>query len=246
MNKNITMNTAAKVIETRGVIIKEEKVRSLNQKIYPNTMVLENYEPYPGYYGKNLPEDSAPRSVFLILVCEYDALHLARTLQKVGKEMQHNCNANIGYMLIDNKRFCCIRIKNLQCFERIPSIQEKLINHGIDFRRERDINKQVVINIEKTFLLERFDDDIYMDLAGDSKFYFEIPTQLTWEHFKTITDNVKHNIDNHFFDAALGYIWKLNGPQDIIRIYDLKANLERIKQIRKLFLHEIERFEKIQ
>ena len=101
-----------------------------------------------------------------------------------------------------------------------------------------------LITIEKTFLVERFHEGIYLDLAGDNKYYIEIPQELKWDDFKLITSHVKNNLRNSFFDAALGYFWKVDGPQDVIRIYDLKANLERISEIRSKYLQEIERFNK--
>lgn len=235
------MTTIAKIIETRGVMIKEEKVKSLSEKIFSNSMVLENYEPYPGYYGKNVPNDVIPRSIFLILIREYDHMFLARTLQKVSKTGSHKCNGTYGYLDIEDHRYHCIRIKNLKCFEEIPIIQEKLSVHGVDFRRSKPINSLALITIDKTFLLERFDEGIYMDLAGEHKHYFDIPAPLTWEEFRDVTKSVKNNLSNNFFDAAIGYFWTINGPQDIIRIYDQKIDLERTKEIRKFYLNEIER-----
>ncbi len=238
------MTAISKIIETRGVMVKEEKIKSLSERIYSNSMVLENYEPYPGYYGKNVPTDVIPRSIFLILVREYDHMYLARTLQKITGDGNHSCMGTYGYIDIGEHRYYCIRIKNLKCFEEIPLIQQKFMEHGIDFRRSKPINEMALITIEKTFLVERFDEGIYIDLVSDNKYYFEIPVELKWEDFKTITHNVKNNIANNFFDAALGYFWKINGPQDIVRIYDLKANLERLAEIRNRYLYEIERFMK--
>ncbi|MGD9976879.1 MAG: hypothetical protein AB7S54_02980 [Bacteroidales bacterium] len=235
------MDTLAKILETRGVMIKEEKVKSLSEKIYSNSMVLENYEPYPGYYGKNIPNDVLPRSIFLILVREYNQMVLARTLRKISKAGNHKCNGTYGYLDIDGHRYYCIRIKNLKCFEEIPIIQEKLTAHGIDFRRSKPINSVALITIDKTFLLDRFDEGIYIDLAGENKCYFDIPAPLTWEDFKDTTKSVKNNLSNNFFDAALGYLWTINGPQDIVRIYDQKMDLERAKEIRKFYINEIER-----
>jgi hypothetical protein len=80
-----------------------------------------------------------------------------------------------------------------------------------------------------------------MDLAGEHKHYFDIPALLTWEEFRDVTKSVKNNLSNNFFDAAIGYFWTINGPQDIIRIYDQKIDLERTKEIRKFYLNEIER-----
>jgi len=235
------MTTIAKIVETRGVIIKEEKVKSLSEKIFSNSMVLENHEPYPGYYGKNIPNDVIPRSIFLILVREYEHMFLARTLQKISRSGNHKCNGTYGHLDIDEHRYYCIRIKNLKCFEEIPILQEKLMTHGIDFRRSKPINELALITIEKTFLLERHVDGVYFDLAGEHKHYFDIPSPLTWEEFKDITKSVKNNMSNNFFDAALGYLWTIDGPQDIVRIYDQKLDIERIKEIRKFYLNEIER-----
>ncbi len=238
------MTSIAKILETRGIIVKEEKVKSLSEKIYSNSMVLENYEPYPGYYGKNVPTDVIPRSIFLILVREYDHMFLARTLQTISRTQKHSCVGTYGYIDFEDHRYYCIRLKNFRCFEDIPRIQQMLADHGIDFRRSKPVNDMAIITIEKTFLVEQFDDGIYLDLAGDNKYYIEIPQELKWDDFKTITVNVKNNISNRFFDAALGYFWKVDGPQDVIRIYDLKANLERISEIRSRYLQEIERFSK--
>ncbi|BDX39302.1 hypothetical protein CYCD_26570 [Tenuifilaceae bacterium CYCD] len=235
------MTTVAKIIETRGVMMKEEKVQSLSEKIFSNSMVLENYEPYPGYYGKNIPNDVIPRSIFLILVREYEHMFLARTLQKISRAINHKCNGTYGYLDIGEHRYYCIRIKNLKCFEEIPLLQEKLISHGIDFRRSKPINDVALITIEKTFLLERHIEGIYFDLAGEHKNYFDIPAPLTWEEFKEVTKSVKNNISNNFFDAAMGYFWTTEGPQDMVRIYDQKIDLDRIKEIRRAYLNEIER-----
>jgi hypothetical protein len=62
---------------------------------------------------------------------------------------------------------------------------------------------------------------------------------LDWEEFKRITQLVKSNIENSLFDAALGYIWKIEGLQDIVRVYDKKNDLERIKTIRDRYLAEL-------
>ena len=54
------------IIQTIGGVAKEETLFTLTTSVMPNTFVLENEEPYPGYHGKNLPSGSKPISVFLI------------------------------------------------------------------------------------------------------------------------------------------------------------------------------------
>lgn len=228
-------------IETRGVIIKEERVRSLTEKIIPGTLVLENYEPYPGYYGKNIPADVIPRSIFLVLLREYTPIDVARKCQKVLTSKYPSCNASYGQISVNQSNYYCIRLKKLNSFDDIPGIQEKLIELGINFHRTVPIDQMAIITVDKSFLLERLDNHVLMDLTGNHTYYFDIPYALPWNKFKELTRKVKHNIDNHFFDASTGYLWQLEGPREIVRIFDLKANLTRIKEIRELYLKELER-----
>jgi hypothetical protein len=46
-------------------------------------------------------------------------------------------------------------------------------------------------------------------------------------------------MENSLFDSALGFLWKIEGLQDIVRIYDKKNDPERIKIIRDRYLAEL-------
>jgi hypothetical protein len=234
--------TNANLLETRGAIIKEEKVKSLSEKILPDTLVLENYEPFPGYFGKDVPTDVIPRSIFLILVREYEPLPLGRVIKQVSSERKHKCHGAMGYLDIGEHRYHCIRLHNLHSFDDIPQIQESFRRHGIEFRRHKSINEMALITIHKTFFIERIAEGIFLDLAEQSRHYFPIKAPLTWDQFKHITRTVKNNMDNNFFDAAIGYFWTLDGPLDVIRIYDKKNDFERILDIKHRYDSEIERW----
>ncbi|MDX9852516.1 MAG: hypothetical protein RBS81_01855 [Tenuifilaceae bacterium] len=231
-----------KNLMTRGVTIKEEKVKSLAANVLPNTLVLENYEPYPGYYGYfHPPFDSTPRSIFIVLAKDYNILELARVMAKVGRERLHDCDGTIGYLKIDNDTFQCIRIKHLPCFDEIPDIQSRFVSNGIEMLKHKEIDKPVLITVHKSFLIEVVADGIFQNTIEENKYYFELDTALTWEQFKEVTEIVRNNIPNNLFDAALGFFWTLHGPVDVVRIYDTKANLERITEIKGFYEAAIKR-----
>ena len=81
------------------------------------------------------------------------------------------------------------------------------------------------MKIKKYFLLDEVNEGIYMDRETPEMAYFEIPFQLDWATFEKITIDLKHNIEDNNFDAALGTLYRKNGLKDIIRIYDTNVCL---------------------
>jgi hypothetical protein len=223
-------------MESWGTIIKEEHVVSLSMKVLSNTLVLETKLPFPGYFGQNIPDKMTPNSLFIVMEKDYEDFYIARTLQKISKEMEHKCYGAFGLIETGNMKYYCIRLKNLDCFENIPVIQKKLIEKGIQLHKYKQINTPALIRIKKCFLFEKIDEDIYKDSFEKDRYYISIPKYLDWEQFKALTDDVKNNIDNNVFDAALGFIWTLDGPSDIIRIYDKNQSLDRLREIRQKYL----------
>ena len=225
------MNIDVKHLMTRGETLKEEKVKSITRNVFPDTLVLENYEPFPGYYGGNIPADITPMSVFIVLGKKYDLLVLTLIIQEIKKKLNHNCDGTTATIDAGRTKFYSIRIKNLKCFSDIHNIQENLMNYGIALHAGRNIDKTVLITVQKTFLLERQDNHIYKNLIEESKYYFPLEKHLSWEQFRILTNNVKNNIPNNLFDAALGYFYTLEGIEDIVRIYDRRDSWERINEI---------------
>lgn len=233
---------AAIQIQTRGYTLKEEKVRSLHQTILADTLVLENYQPFPGYFGENYPDSGNPRSIFIVLSKRYDPIWIGRKLKKISQTIQHSCYGTVGDIIMGDHRFYTIRIKNLRCFDDIPHIQEHLQREGIAFMRHQIINSLALIEIHKTFLLEKMKYEIYHDAFEPSRYYLPINDELDWDSFKEITAMVKNNTKNNRFDAAQSMIWATDGPQDLIRIYDDKATPEQLNELRLLFEFNIKQY----
>jgi len=230
-----------RILETRGIIIKEERVKSVTSNILENTLVLENTDAFPGYYGENLPDEKKPRSLFVILDKKYDGLLLARTLKKISDGMQNKCYGSFGSLTINGKVYECIRIKNLDCFASLVKIQSSVIKAGVGLMKYHPVDGRALIRIHKSFLVKPVDVGVLKDLFEPDRYYLTIPRTLEWEDFKKITGNVKSNLDNYIFDAAIGCLWRIDGLMDIIRIYDKNNDPERIKIIRDKYLAEINR-----
>ena len=133
-----------------------------------------------------------------------------------------------------NKMEPCIRIKDLDNYALIPELISYYKEEGINFLKGKKIESYSgSMKIKKYFLLDEVQDGVYMDRETREMGYFEIPTILDWDTFEKITIDIKHNIEDNNFDAALGTLYRKSGLKDIIRIYDTNVCLGEC-----LFLHE--------
>ncbi len=224
------------IIETRGIIIKEEKVQTIRYNILRNTFVLESTDPMPGYYGKNTPDTEKPRSVFIILDKMYDHLFLARRLEEISRKRDYKNFCTYGHLKMGQKTWYCVRIRNLEYLSSIPSIQSQLEDSGVGLMKSQDVKGTALIRIHKSFLISEISNGIYRDRFDPDRYYIELPMEISWQEFKEVTYQVKMNMENNLFDAAQGIIFRLNGPVDVIRIYDKNNELKRMEEIRKHYL----------
>ena len=231
-----------RIIETRGLIIKEERVCSFTANTLNNTLVLENTTAFPGYFGKNIPDTGKPRSIFMVLERPYEGLFLARKLREVSEKMQHKCYGAFGKIFLHDATYDCIRIKNLDCFENIPKIQQAFIDCGIDMMKYRQINEEALIKIDKSFFITPITDEIFKDQFEPDRYYIKINSTLEWSDFKKITTLVRNNIENSLFDAAMGVIWLLDGPMEVVRVYDPKHDMAQLQNIHDRYEVEIKRW----
>ena len=73
-----------RIIETMGSISKVEKLKTLDNNILENTLVLEEIEPFPGYHGANLPTGYNPRAIRFLLI----STHYRKLLNFTFKELE--------------------------------------------------------------------------------------------------------------------------------------------------------------
>ncbi|MFO8001009.1 MAG: hypothetical protein R6U46_07190 [Marinilabilia sp.] len=230
-------------IERYGNLLKQETLRTLEDKIWPNTFVLEAPEPFPGFfnYYSDHPVDCKPLYIYLVLKKLYSLEEITRATQNIQKYFDGNFNATPGVVNIYNKKFDVIRVRHLDSFSQICDLQASYMDQGIEFRSKpnRPLEGPAIIRIKKFFILEEVETDVFFDATERDHGYFIIPHQLTWKHFEDITRRVKYNWDRPLFDAAIGHFHVNFGIRDMIRIYYHDMNKDYLLEARKKYLDRI-------
>jgi len=134
----------------------------------------------------------------------------------------------------------CIRFKDLNTYDEMPAILKAFEAEGIEFMSNRKIEPYSgIIKVKKYFLIEVISDFLFNDAEDPNMHYFSIPLQLRFNQFEKITLDLKHNLEDPKFDAALGTIFRKSGVIDVIRIYDDKCTPEKLNLIRTKYLQAI-------
>ncbi len=224
------------LIETSGYIKKEVKLTSVESNIIPNTFVLESLHPFPGYHGENLPEKSTPRSLFLVLAKEYPYEQVARITRQIKRNFNYDFNASEGHVYTKSAAYPCIRIKYLKSFTFLPELMILYQESGIKFAKQKLLETNGLIVINKSFFIEEIEEGIFHDNEEKSKFYVELPVDLPWDVFADYTKTIKNNIDNSNFDAAEGVFYRKKGIVEVLRLYIGEGEFEKVKQIQKMYI----------
>lgn len=227
-------------IESMGFLIKEEILQTVEHFVLQNTLVLENLEPFPGYHGENLPNDSKPDSLFLITDKHYSTEHIFRVSYFGCNYTKIPFDACPAEIFINNTQLYGIRIRGLNNYSSVSDIQGCYNDHAIKFMKKLKINASGLIRVNKIFSLKRIAEHIYRDLDDKLTYYLSIPLHMNWNLFKQTVRQVKNNLDNSNFDCASGFIY-LKTMIELVRIYTHHADISRLTMIREKFLEEIAR-----
>ncbi|MEZ5197658.1 MAG: hypothetical protein R2764_15100 [Bacteroidales bacterium] len=82
---------------------------------------------------------------------------------------------------------------------------------------------------------------LYLDHEDSDMCYLQIPQNISWEDFEKITLDMKRNMEDNLFDAALATIFRKNCVIDCVRIYDHQIEREKIDKIKDKYLAEIKK-----
>lgn len=232
------------IIQTIGSVAKEEKLITLNNHIIPNTLVLENEEPYPGYHGKNLPTGSKPISIFLITKEDYSTQKILRINKKIKKYFQTNFDAVPGLICLNNEKLPCIRIRDIKNYDVVGDLQKCFFSEKISFMKKRKIDASGVIILKKLFNLEMLEDYFYKDEDEASTFYFRISRQLSFPEFLAVMHSLRNNLDPDTinFDAALASVYTKD-VLDLVRVYSKGADLDYLKMLQQMFETEMKKMD---
>jgi hypothetical protein len=224
------------LLETIGTIEKKEMLGPVGYE----ALVLEAFKPFPGYHGTTVPDSVIPNSLFAITRSKYTEEKIIRAIQKIKKEKDFTFDGSPGMVTLYNMLNPCVRFRDLKTYDEMPEILKAFENEGIEFMSNRNIEPfSGLIKVKKYFLLEVISDELFNDAEDKHMHYFSIPVQLRFNQFEKITLDIKRNMENPNFDAALGTFFRKSGVIDIIRIYDEKFESERLSMIRKKYLQAI-------
>lgn len=243
-HKNIPGMDRSLQIESLGSLFKEEVLQTVDHYILPNTLVLESLEPFPGYHGENLPTDAKPEVLYLVLSKKHDTEEIFRVTQHLCGYYRMQFDATPGELTLHNNLYSCIRVRGMKSYTEIADIQRCYLDAGFAFMKSHNLKDSGLIRIVKVFSMAMMADHVYKDLDDDLTFYIDIPHHFNWNLFRQATFNVKNNLDNRNFDAALGFIYQKN-IIDLVRIYTKNPNVNRLQQIREKYLEEIKKIKDV-
>lgn len=224
------------LLETIGTIEKKEMLGPVGYK----ELVLEAFQPFPGYHGTNIPDHIKPNSLFAITRSKYTEEKIIRAIQKIKSERGFSFDGSPGMVTLYNMLNPCIRFKDLDTYDELPPILKAFEDEGIEFMSNRKIEPYTgIIKVKKYFLVEVLSDYLFKDAEDPNMHYFSIPIQLRFNQFEKITIDLKNNLEDSRFDAALGTIFRKTGVIDVIRVYDDKCTPEKLDLIRSKYLQAI-------
>ncbi len=230
-------------LEIIGTIEKREKFSSLDF----DDLVIELLFPFPGYHGTTVPDQTNPKSVFLVTKTKYPDEDIIRNTISIRKNIDFSFDASPGSITVQNEELPCIRIKDLKNYGVIPELLQQYKALGVDFARGKKIGEyEGNIKILKYFLLDELDNGVYMDKESPEMGYFEIPVKLDFDTFEKITLHIKRNIKENNWDGALGVFFRKQGVVDFIRIYDQNVCLGQCLFLMEKYREEISRHLKSQ
>ena len=222
------------IIETVGSISKKEDLVFFDNP--QNLLVFETAHAFPGYNGI-VPRNYNPNSLFLITKEKYSAETIIRQSDAIKGKIDIRFNAALAIVNYRNKEYPAIRLKGLENYSFIPELLNQYIKHGVSFEKSKSGDApNTLIKVTKEYNLEPYADNCYKDLLDDRMFYFEIPEYISWDRFEKIITDLKYNIEDKNFDAALVFFYRSQRIVDAVRIYKKGMSIDEVNVIRDKFL----------
>ena len=229
------------IIQTVGTLTKKETLASVQNEMNCNILMLESQQPFPGYHGLTIPEIQEPESLFALTSGEFSSEFIIRTVRDINKEVAYNFSATPGTIQFKNGLSEVIRFKGLS-YNKVGEVISIFIAAGIGFKKHRAISPYLsIIKVRKFFKVEKISSRIFHDLFEDETYYLQIPVPLDWDVFEKMTNDIKYNLKNNNFDAALTSVYYEKGIMDLVRIYDAEADQEKLNFILDKYMEAINR-----
>jgi len=226
--------------ETSGYTQKEEQIHPIDQHVIKGSFVVENNQPFPGYYGLIMKESNVPRSIFFITTEKYSWESILRATEEVNKRYKSNLNGAAAEIVIGKKTYYGIRVKGIQTFEAIINFQEAYQELGFKMERAKRFNADipVLIKVKKFFHIHPIADGIYSDDTNKNMYYILTESHLAWEDFRKVVMYVKNNMEDKNYDIVSGVFYMKGGVFDMLRILKPGTSTETLQEIQAKYKKE--------
>lgn len=237
MNNNVTIRF--------GGLLKQEPLRCVEHDLpMKDTCVLEAVSPFFGYYDE-IPSIQKPLYLYVMLEGYPFTADVMRMLQQAASETKFSFDAVYGSIKIPSyDEVRCLRIRHLEKYSDLSSLQNALINSGLEMKRKLKSfdHEQAMIRLEKFFYVEPTETNCWMDVQEAHHGYFEVPLKLSWEKFAALTREVKYDTSLQYFDAAQAFTIDGKKISDLVRIYKVQLSSSGLKDIANRYLHLYDRY----
>lgn len=235
------------MIQSLGFLIKKETLTSFDSDYKYSEMILEDMDPYPGFYDHfHIPiseEEKKPRSIFAVTKdLSFEQMNdFIRISGVIKSNWPVKFNAVIGRIDFQNSLVNCIRIY-MENYAQLPQLIQLYKNHGIAFQPAKSIRPyNSLIYIWKYYVLEEIVPQIYRDNELKDTYYFTVSKHVNWKTFEAISTSIRNNNNHKVYDAAQAGYYSHEGIIELVRIYDQKATLDNLVFLREKYEIEIER-----
>jgi hypothetical protein len=217
-----------------GSISKKEILVPIEANILENTFVTEAANPYANYYGR-LPQKPKPNSLFFYTKKFYFLEEILSFTQDLEKCLLEKINIASSLIELNNNQYPAIRVKNFPDYSRLVLLQQCFISHGVELATKLNIKGEVKARINKLFVLQEIETDIYLDTIEEHKGYFIPKKKILAENFEEVISMVKNNTECKLFDAVQGKVLKNGEVREIIRIFAEGLDVQLLKCLKDRF-----------
>ncbi len=225
--------------ELIGKIIIQENIDTVNENKIPKTFIINVPDPYKNYYGR-FTEVEKPNSIIFVTKTPNSFEKILRVTKKINKEHNLKLDGAKCEITIGDRKLNGVRVKGLNRYHEIETIQEYYAKEGYDFAKsEKFENKEALIRINRFFKIEKLAKGIYKSKNDSDVFYVKVPRYMSWEEFKRLTYEVKHNVTDSRYDIAKGIFYTKGGIVEMLRIVKPKATIELLKTIQSKYIERL-------
>ena len=226
--------------ELIGKIIIQEKIDTIDENKIPGTFVINVPDPYKNYYGR-VTEIVKTVSIIFVTKTPNSFEKILRVTKKINEKYHLNLDGAKCEVTMNSRKLDGVRVKGINRFHEIGQIQQYYKDEGYDFAKsEKFKSTEVLIRINRFFNVDEVEKGIYHSHDEDEVYYIEVPRYMTWEEFKKLTQEIKHNIADANYDIAKGIFYVNHGITEILRVVKPKASLELLKTIQKKYIEKLE------